>query len=208
MNVQDRANNIARKAVVATKTDRLRLPAEGQNERIEAECIAEIAALYEQRLTPQEVCFYAASETYRAIAAEADAVRLNSYLLELYEALDLAKAASTENAEDSRAALAQLAEQGRTLVSKAVEYGQSIAVKQKASVAGKKRQAKSALVKAFAIQKYESDSWKSTRQASIALWPVVQAEAWRIGQSMTPTQGPQTLYGWLLEHNKSTLSAG
>lgn len=208
MDIQDRAEQIVRKAIAASGKYRLRLPPPEQAEKAKSDCIVEIAALIAQQgLTLEQAFVHAARATYRAVEAEGDRDRTREAMARMLDALDLAEAASTGTPDQARAALASLAKQ-RTLISSAVEIGQAIHAKQRASAAGKARQKSSALLKAFAIEEYERGSWKSIRQARDALWPIVQAKAQEIGCPITATHGPETVYGWLLARNKSTRSAG
>jgi hypothetical protein len=209
MTFQHRVDEIAREAVHATGRYRLRKPSEVEIERMEAACISQISALYELNFAHAELGAYAATATYRAIVAEEDARRLTDQLSEMVAYLELAETASMGGAEEARAALTKLAGMRNAIMSTAVmKYGRAIALKQKASAGGKKRQEKGALVKAFAIEKYEKGgTWKTTRQASFALWSEVENEAKRVGRPMTTTQGPTTIYGWLLRHKNSTRSA-
>jgi len=202
MNLQNCADVIAREAVAAINKFGLRRPPEGAIERIETECIEKIAALYVQNSTSIESSVHAASATYRAIRAEGRAEGLEEQLFSIFSDIHLIETTDASNVHEVQAVLVKLKEKRRSYISIAVKYGQSIEAKQKASAGGKKRQEKSALVKAFAIQEYDSKKWRSTRQARTTLWPAVQAEANRVGWAMTPTQGPETLYQWLLEHKK------
>lgn len=207
MNVQDRADEIARKAIAASGKYRLRQPASEDAEKSKTECIAQLVVFYKKNLTLSEACLHAASTTYRAVEAEVEAKRLSAQISKMLDALDLAEAASSGSVQESRQALAKLAEQRNTLISMAVAFGQLINTKQKASAAGKQRQVPSATIKAFAIEQFEQGRWKSINQAAQALWPSVQAKAKQIGWIMSETGGLKTLYRWLLDHKKHTPSA-
>lgn len=207
MTVQDRAEEIAHAVVKASLRQRLRNAFGETDDTAKAACVAKLEALYAQGLTPAEAYAHAAQLTYRAIAAEEDAKTRNNQISRMLDDLEIAEAASTGTPQEMQAALTELGANRRTFVSMAVELGQSVYAKQKASAGGKKRQEKSAVVKAFAIEQYEQRSWKSMRQARNALWPVVQTKAQEIGWVMSTTQGPETLYDWLRAHKKSTRSA-
>ena len=204
---QAQAEKIVHAAVNAARRRRLRDVFGETDDTAKAACIAKLEALYAQGLTPAEAYAHAAELTYRAIAAEEDARGRSAQISRMLDDLDIAEAASNGTPQEMREALTKFGANHRTFVSMAVAYGQSINAKHTASAGGKKRQEKGALVKAFAIQQYDLGTWKSTRQASLALWPSVEVKAQQIGRPMTSTQGPATLYGWLLAHNKSTLSA-
>ena len=208
MDLLDRAEQIARKAIAASGKYKLRQPPVEQVEKTKSDCIVEIATLFAKGFTLDQASLHAALATYRAVEAEAGAARLGQHIARMLDALDLAETAVTGTPEQAREALAALSKQRATLISTAVEMGQSINAKQRAVAAGKARQAPNAQLRAFAIEQFEGGRWKSTRQAGASLWPLVQAKAQEIGYPLTPTQGPTTLYQWLLAHNKTTRSAG
>lgn len=71
-----------------------------------------------------------------------------------------------------------------------------------AKTGGNKRAEKIHLVELFSIQLFTAKSWKSTKQAKVALWPDVKAKAKQYEWDMSDETGPETLYKWLLAHKK------
>ena len=64
-------------------------------------------------------------------------------------------------------------------------------------------------VKVLAIKLFEARAWKSTKQASKEIWPQVAEEAKLAGWTMSEENGPETIYKWLLAHQKEQrLQAG
>lgn len=166
-----------------------------------AECLEQLTDLLTTELSGSELARFAAGATYKANLHIAQADNFTEALSTLLEAIK-----SDDSPQNLRKALTKL-EKENPVVCVGVDLGQIIGRTLKASDAGKKSKTKIELVKAYAIDLFAAGAWKSTRKARDELWPQVQAEAKRMGWAVTTTQGPETLYQWLLEHKKSTPSA-
>lgn len=200
MDIQARADAIALIAVKNTLKKTLRQPP-GLPFLSAAECVEQLTDLLAAELKASELARFAALATYQVNLYREQANTFTAALSTLLESIQ-----SDESPTNLRKVLAKL-EKENPAVWVGVDLGQIIGRTLKASDAGKKSKTKIDLVKAYAIDLFAEGTWKSTRKARDALWPQVVAEAKRVGWGVTTTQGPETLYQWLLEHKKSTSSA-
>ncbi len=204
MDIQARADAIALIAAKNTLKRTLRQPP-GIPLMSVANCVEQLTNLLVAELKASEMARFAAIATYKANLYREQVNTFTAALSTLLESVN-SDASTAVRSKNLRRALVKL-EAEHPLVWVGVDLGQIIGRTLKASDAGKKSKTKSDLVKAYAIDLFAARTWKSTRSAKDALWPLVLAEANRVGWSVAPTQGPLTLYKWLLAHKKSTLSA-
>ena len=195
MDIQARADAIALMGVKNRLKKTLRQPP-GLPFLSMAECVDQLTELLTTELTPVELARFAAIATVQAnLHREAE----NN----LHTAFSAVSAAiqSNESPQKLIKILAKL-EKENPVAWVGVDLGQIISRKLKASDASKKSKQKSALVKVYALNLFDAGNWKSRSQASKRLWPKVLAEAQRVGWLVSATQGPKTLYQWLLDHKK------
>lgn len=161
-----------------------------------ADCVDQLTDLLTTELTQTQLARFAAIATIQASLHREAANSFNQTLTSL-----AASVQANESPQNLKKMLAKL-EKENPVAWVGVDLGQIIGRKLKASDASKQSKQKSALVKAYALNLFDAGNWKSTSQASKRLWPEVLAEAQRVGWAVTATQGPKTLYQWLLDHKK------
>lgn len=81
--------------------------------------------------------------------------------------------------------------------------GVDVSKKTIATKGGVKRAEKFTVLKEYVVQEFSKRNWKSAMQARDLLWPKVQDEAQRIGFSLSESTGRETLYKWILSHQKN-----
>lgn len=204
MNVKTRADELAITAVKNTLNTRLRRPS-GLPFLSVTECVDQLTALLAAELDVLELARFAAVATYESNLFREQINSLTAALSTLSDTVNSDESKDVR-AKNFRKALVDL-ENHNPVVWVGVDLGQIIGRTLKASDAGIKSKHKTMLVKAYAIELYLTGSWKSMRQARDELWPQVQAKALNVGWAVTPTQGPETLYKWLRDHNKANPSA-
>lgn len=199
MDIQERADAIAVIGVKNKLKKSLRQPT-GLPHMSVAECLEQLTDLLTAELTVSELARFAAGATYKANLHMAQADNFTEALSTLLESIK-----SDDSPQNLRKALTKL-EKENPVVWVGVDLGQIIGRTLKASEAGKKSKGKIELVKAYATGLYDTGTWKSTRNARDQLWPQVLAEAKRVGWAVSLSEGPETLYKWLLEHKKYPVS--
>jgi hypothetical protein len=195
MEIQARADAIALIGVKNTLKKTLRQPP-GLPVLSMAECVDQLTELLTTELETVQLARFAAIATVQANLHREAENNLHTAFSALSAAIQ-----SNESPQQLKQMIAKL-EKENPVAWVGVDLGQIISRKLKASDASKRSKQKSALVKAYALDLFDKGDWKSKSQARNSLWPKVQAEAKRVGWAITTTQGPETLYGWLLAHKK------
>lgn len=203
MNIRKRADQIALKAIKENLKTGLRRPP-GDPETRTADCLEELKELLASNLDASELSAHAAAAIYRANYFEEKAVSFDAAISDFLDTVRLVESKAI-TAKSLRAAVAKLHRQ-HPIVGIAVDLGQRVEKTLSASAASKKGKEKANQIKDYAIGLFRSGTWKNPSQARHALWPQVRAKAIELGKPLTDTQGPETLYQWLLAH-KSTPSA-
>ena len=206
MDLQTQADNIALEAINLTFGFGLR--PRPDEKKIFDNCISDLEQLIQRELTPAQLVAYAAAVTYRANVFKHQARKLSERLIANADAIEVLQNASIGNADDANDVLVSLHEINSRTVMRAVGYARILERKVNASAASKKGKQKSEQIKDYAIELFKSGTWKNPSQARFKLWPQVKAKSVELGKPLTDSQGPITLYKWLLKYQKSTLSAG
>jgi hypothetical protein len=182
----------------------MRLKPDGANEQRAATCISDVATLLALELTPSELATYAAGVKYTALSYKYRWAILDRQLDEVVQGWKLANKGAEGTASDAIDILKRLSTESSIFISGAVRFGAVMESKVKGAKGGNKRIEKISEVKKFAIDLFDKRTWKNPKQASVKLFPQVQAQAKLLGWTMSVEQGEKTLYDWLRAHKKST----
>lgn len=208
MDLQTRLDEIALQAIMERAKTALRLP-DDRGSPDGTACLDQICKLLESELDPSGMTKYAATCTYRAVYHEQRSTTLLKQLSEIVGTLERAETGAGGNVKSAIDALQEIVTKGHPLIASAVSHGRQIERKVKASASSKRSKDKMEEVKRFALQRYKNGigKWKNPSQARRRLWPDVFEKAKLVGWKVSETEGPETLYRWLLEYEKRTRSA-